>query len=144
MFAGANGRGLDSFFLASFLIIGVGLLLALVVTTTTMAVHAAETMIDRKRVLAGLVAAGTPVGVLRDSLHQEARLTALPLATGGAVLGAALATGAEADLTAAGLLIAVGQVLLTVLLTWVAARLAVRSVMPTLRRVAAAENLRTE
>lgn len=144
VFVGPAGQGLDPFFVGSFLLVGAGLLVALVVTTTALAVHAAESMIDRKRVLAGLVAAGMPVTVLRDSLRHEARLTALPLAVGGAVAGAVVVSVAVGEFTAAGLLVAVGQVLATVLLTSVAIRVAVRVVTPTLRRVATTENLRTE
>lgn len=144
VFVGTSGRGLDSFFVGSFLLVGAGLLVALLVSTTTLAVHAIETMVDRKRALAGLVAAGTPVSLLRDSLRQEATLTALPLALGGAAVGAALVTIVMGEFSPAGLLIAVAQVLATVLLTLVAIRTAVALVTPTLRRVATAENLRTE
>lgn len=144
VFAGSGSPGIDPFFVASFLLVGAGVLLALVVTTTTLAIHAAETMIDRKRALAALVAAGTPLTVLRDSLRQEARLTALPLAVGGAVLGAAAVGAAAGQLTAAGVLIPTGQIVATILLTWLAIQVSARAVAPVLARVAAPENLRTE
>lgn len=144
VFAGSGSPGLDPFFVASFLLVGAGVLLALVVTTTTLAIHAAETMIDRKRALASLAAAGMPLTVLHDSLRQEARLTALPLAVGGAVLGAAAAGVGLGELTGAGLLILMGQIAATILLTWLAIQVSARAVAPVLARVAAPQNLRTE
>ncbi|MGH8893212.1 MAG: FtsX-like permease family protein [Actinomycetes bacterium] len=145
VFVGSGGRGFDSFFVVSFVLVAVALLLALLVTTSTLAVHAVESLVDRRRVLSGLVAAGAPVAVLRDALRREATLTALPLATGGAVLGAVVVTVPAGNaMTVASLLVTAGQVALTIALTWLAIRAAVRFLEPWLRSATSPANLRTE
>jgi hypothetical protein len=129
---------------SSFLLMLTMLLLALLVTTFTLAIHAVESMIDRRRAMAGLVAAGTPVDVLRDSLRLEATFTALPLAVGGSVLGAAAVGAVDQTSSLIGLLIVVGQIVVTIFLTWFAIRVAVLAVTPWLGRATAPANLRTE
>ena len=144
---------IDPFFVISFALVGGALILVLLVTASTLAVHAAESLVDRRRVLAALVAAGTPVSVLRDALRREAMLTAMPLSVGGVLIGAVVAGAvgvAAADSTAnpvvnlAGLLFLCGQVAVTIGLTWVAIRIAIRAVAPRLLRATAPANLRTE
>ncbi|MEP6526915.1 MAG: FtsX-like permease family protein [Nocardioidaceae bacterium] len=144
VFAGESARGFDPFFVSSFLLILTLLLLALLVTTSTLAIHAVESMIDRRRAMAGLVAAGTPVVVLRDSLRFEATLTALPLAFGGSVLGAVAVSAVDRSNSLVGLLIVLGQIVITILVTWLAIRVAVLAVTPWLGRATAPANLRTE
>ena len=149
VFFGNIGRGGDPFFVISYALLGGALLLVLLLTASTLAVHAAESLVDRRRVLAGLVAAGTPVSVLRDALRQEATLTALPLSLGGALIGAVV-TGAAmggvggTGLTPAGLLFVFLQVAVTVALTSAAIRLAIRALLPRLLLATAPVNLRTE
>ena len=149
----SNDPFTDWFKVISFVLVGLALILVLVVTACTMAVHAAESLVDRRRVLAALVAAGTPVSVLRDALRREAMLTSMPLSIGGVLLGAVVAGGvgvAAADSTGtlavnlAGLLFVCGQVIVTVGLTWVAIRIAIRAVAPRLLKATAPGNLRTE
>jgi hypothetical protein len=144
---------IDQFFVISFALVGVALILVLLVTASTLAVHAAESLVDRRRVLASLVAAGTPVSVLRDALRREAMLTAMPLSVGGVLIGAVVAAVvgvAAADsagtpvVNLAGLLFVCGQVAVTVGLTWAAIRIAIGAVAPRLLRATTPANLRTE
>jgi hypothetical protein len=148
-----NSSFIDPFFVISFALVGVALVLVLLVTASTLAVHAAESLVDRRRVLAALVAAGTPVSVLRDALRREAMLTSMPLSVGGVLIGAVVAgvVGvASADSTGtpmvnlAGLLVVCGQVALTVGLTWAAIRIAIGAVGPQLVLATSPDNLRTE
>jgi hypothetical protein len=134
------------------------LILVLIVTASTLAVHAAESLVDRRRVLAGLVAAGTPVSVLRDALRREAMLTCMPLSIGGVLLGAVVsAVAALIALEASGdpvevdlavllpaLLFGCGQVAATIGLTWAAIRIAIRGIEHRLVLATAPANLRTE
>jgi len=144
---------IDPFFVISFALVGGALILVLLVTSSTLAVRAAESLVDRRRVLAALVAAGTPVSVLRDALRREAMLTAMPLSVGGVLTGVAVAGAvgvASADSTGtpmvnlAGLLVVCGQVALTVGLTRAAIRIAIGAVAPRLVQATAPANLRTE
>ena len=149
----SNSSFIDPFFVTSFALVGGALILVLLVTASTLAVHAAESLVDRRRVLAALVAAGTPVSVLRDALWREAMLTAMPLSVGGVLVGAVVAGAvgvASADSTGtpmvnlAGLLVVCAQVIVTVGLTRVAIRIAIRAVAPRLVQATAPANLRTE
>jgi hypothetical protein len=137
----------------SFTLVGAALILVLLVTASTLAVHAAESLVDRRRVLAALAAAGTPISVLRDALWREAMLTAMPLSVGGVLIGVVVAgavgvaTAASAGtlvVSYAALLVVCGQVAVTVGLTWAAIRIAIAAVAPRLVRAAAPANLRTE
>jgi hypothetical protein len=143
-FSHNGGAGIEPFFVTSFALLGGALLLVLLVTTSTLAVQAAESLVDRRRVLAGLLAAGTPVEVLRDALRQEAILTSMPLSIGGVVTGAVVTSAADPPLTVAGLLLLCVQMLATVALTWVAIRVAIRAVAPRLLLATAPANLRIE
>jgi hypothetical protein len=143
----------DPFFVTSFALVGAALVLVLLVTAGTLAVHAAESLVDRRRVLAALAAAGTPVSILRESLRREAMLTAMPLSVGGVLIGVAVAGGFGVATAAsagtlvvnyAGLLVVCGQVAVTVGLTWAAIRIAIAAVAPRLVLAAAPANLRTE
>ena len=149
------GTRIDPFFAISFALVGVALILVLLVTASTLAVHAAESILDRRRVLAALVAAGTPVSVLRDSLRREAMLISMPLSVGGVLLGAVVSGGVGAVsggtvtfqdgvTLAVPLLFVCGQVTVTVGLTWVAIRIAIRAVEHRLVLATSPDNLRTE
>ena len=144
---------IDPFFVISYALVGVVLILVLLVTASTLAVHAAETLVDRRRVLAALVAAGTPVSVLRDSLRREAMLTCMPLSVGGALLGAGVAAAMGVARTgtltptvnvSGPLLFVCGQLVVTVGLTWAAIHVAILAVAPGLVLATAPANLRTE
>jgi hypothetical protein len=148
------GNGfLDPFFVISFALVGVVLILVLLVTASTLAVHAAESLVDRRRVLAALVAAGTPVSVLRDSLRREAMLTCMPLSVGGVLLGAVVVAVLQVVVTGTvtstvnvtgPLLLVCGQMVATVALTWAAIHVAILAVASQLVLATAPANLRTE
>ncbi|MGV8910929.1 MAG: hypothetical protein ACOH1Y_18310 [Propionicimonas sp.] len=144
---------INPFFVTSFALVGVALIVVLLVTASTLAVHAAESLVDRRRVLAALVAAGTPVSVLRDALRREATLTCLPLSLGGLLIGAGVAGvvgaagaagAADPGLILAGLLLVGVQLAATVALTRLAIALAIRVVRRPLLLATAPANLRTE
>jgi len=150
------GPFVDPFLAISYALVGVALILVLLVIASTLAVHATESILDRRRVLAALVAAGTPVSVLRDSLRREAMLTSMPLSVGGVLLGAVVTGGVGAisgrpvapfqeGLTlVVPVLFVCAQVIVTVGLTWVAIRIAIRAVAPQLVLATSPDNLRTE
>jgi NO-binding membrane sensor protein with MHYT domain len=107
--------------------------------------------VDRRKVLAALVAAGTPVSVLRDSLRREAMLTCMPLSVGGVLLGVGVAAmmGGARWATLTGnvtdpLLFVCAQAVVTVVLTWAAIHVAIRAVTPHLVLATSPDNLRTE
>jgi len=154
-FQGPFGSFDNTFVVISFALVGVALILVLLVTASTLAVHAAESILDRRRVLAALVAAGTPVSVLRDSLRREAMLTSMPLSVGGVLLGVVVTGGVPAisgqpvtfleGVTLVVLVLFVcAQVIVTVGLTWVAIRIAIRAVEHRLVLAISPDNLRTE
>ena len=144
---------IDPFFVTSYALVGVALILVLLVTASTLAVHAAESLVDRRRVFASLAAVGTPVSVLRDSLRREAMLTCMPLSAGGVLLGAVVAGGIGVVVTGTvtptvnvtgPLLLICGQLVATVGLTWAAIHIAILAVAPGLVLATAPANLRTE
>jgi hypothetical protein len=154
-FQGPFGPFDNTFVVISFALVGVALILVLLVTASTLAVHAAESILDRRRVLAALVAAGTPVSVLRDSLRREAMLTSMPLSVGGVVLGTIVTLGVgaisgrpvtfqEGVALVIPVLFVCAQAIVTVGLTWVAIRIAIRAVGPQLVLATSPDNLRTE
>jgi hypothetical protein len=155
VFQGPFGPFDNTFVVISYVLVGVALILVLLVTASTLAVHAAESILDRRRVLAALVAAGTPVSVLRDSLRREAMLTSMPLSVGGVLLGAVV-TGVigavsgqpgsfiEGWALVVPVLFVCAQVIVTVGLTWLAIRIAIRAVEHRLVLATSPDNLRTE
>jgi hypothetical protein len=153
-FVGVSGPFGNRFALISFALVGVAIILVLLVTASTLAVHAAESVLDRRRVLAALVAAGTPVAVLRDSLRREAMLTSMPLSVGGVLLGIVVTAGLRPmsgrpitpveGLALVVLVLSVcAQLIVTVGLTWVAIRIAIRGVEHRLVLATSPDNLRT-
>ena len=88
-------------------------------------------------------------------MRREALLISMPLSVGGVLLGAVVTGGVGAisgrpvtfqeGLTLAlPLLFVCAQVIVTVGLTWVAIRIAIRAVAPRLLKATAPDNLRTE
>jgi hypothetical protein len=154
-FQGPLGPFDNAFVVISFALVGVALILVLLVTASTLAVHAAESVLDRRRVLAALAAAGTPGSVLRDSLRREAMLTAMPLSVGGVLLGVVVTgvigavsgqpgTFQEGWSLVVPVLFMCAQVIVTVGLTWVAIRIAIRTAEHRLVLATSPDNLRTE
>ena len=127
-------------------VLGDALIVVLLVCAGTLAVRSAESLVDRRRVLAGLVAAGAPVAVLReDSLRKEAEMAALPLSLVGVLLGAVgtgsvIAASGDSRLTSEALGLVLVQMVVTVALTSVA----IRVITPRLLLATALDNPRTE
>jgi len=137
-----SGGG-DSFYLVSMALVALVLLLALGVVAWTLAVHTVESLLDRKRSTAALVAAGLSLRDLETSQRSECLIASLPLAVAGTLVGT-LALGPFLERSGAGALLMVANLALTPALTWLAVAVAVRAVRPWTRRAARAENLRTE
>lgn len=135
----------DAFFLTTAVLVAVALLVALGVTAGSLVVHAVESLIDRQRSLAALVAAGTPVTVLQGAQRRAALLTAMPLAIAGTALGS-LPLGAVAGVfyTPRSTIVLVLCDVVMVLVVWVAVRVATGAVHPWVVRAARPGNLRTE
>jgi hypothetical protein len=134
----------DGFWVGSLLLVGAGLMAALLVVTSTLAVHSVESMLDRKRPIALLSAAGTPVAELQRAQRHEAALAAMPLAALGLLLGSAAVYPFADDHAPLGLLVVLVNAALTLALVWLAIRIAVRAVRPWLVRATLPGNLRTE
>ena len=118
------------------------LVAALVVTTITLAVHSVESMTDRKRSLAALVATGVPLAVLERAQQWEAALVSVPVSVAGvAVTG--LGTGPFLAPSPAAMLIRIVLVTCVLGLTWLALIASTRAVRPWLHRAVNPENLRT-
>lgn len=136
-----GGRLDEVFFVVSFLLVDLALAFGMVVAA--LVVHQAESLLERRRALATLVAAGMPYPALRRAASTEAMLAATPVCVVAAALGVlAMAWSApEAGLFVfwvlfrAALLAGLG-VLATVL--------TVRATGPLLRRAASVEELRYE
>ena len=148
------GQMVESFYLISVVLVLLLLGLALLFVCVTMAVHGVESLLERRRETAALVALGMGVEELERSHRQEAALVAMPMAAVGVLLG---------SLSYAGLLLLFGDsgtsllfvlaavavttvlVLATTLaLVWLAITIAVALLRPWFRRAAATGNLRTE
>jgi hypothetical protein len=118
------------------------LLLALVVTTFTLAVHGVESLADRKRSLAALTATGVPIAVLERAQRWEAALVSLPVS----VAGVAVTGLGTAPFLASGPVEMVIRVILVACvlgLIWLALIVSTRAVRPWLLRAVSPENLRT-
>ena len=135
---------IDSFYSTSMLIVFALLMLALVVVAWTLAVHTVESLLERKRSTAALVAGGASLHELERAQRTECALAAVPLAVLGVVLGTA-ALGFVIDTNnAGGVVLMLANLVVTPALTWLAVIVAVRLVRPWTLRAGAAANLRTE
>jgi NADH:ubiquinone oxidoreductase subunit 3 (subunit A) len=144
---------LDTFFVVSVLLVLLLLAVALLFVCVTMAVHGVESLLERRRETAALVALGMQLEELELSQRFEAALVAMPMAVLGVVLGffsyAALFLIADPEVpvlvTVALVAAATAVVLVAVLaLVWLAIGTAARLVRPWVRRAGEATNLRTE
>ena len=133
----------DSMYLVSMLIVALVLLAALVVAAWTLAVHTVESLLDRKRPTAALVALGATTADLERSQRSECTLVALPLSVAGVVVGT-LALGPFVGASGSGVLLMLANLVVTPALVWVAIVAAVRLVRPWTVRAGAPGNLRTE
>jgi len=132
----------DPFYLVSYLLVAAVLLVALVMVVGSLAVHAAESLLDRKRSIAALAALGTSVQEMERAQFAEIALAALPVAAAGALLGT-IALGGLGFVTPLSAAVQLLTLALTLGLVWLAIELAVRATRPWVRRATSVENLRT-
>lgn len=83
----------DTFYADTFDLVNLVLVVAVVVATLGLLVVAAEGVVARRRSLAALTAAGTPIGVLRRAVLAEALLPLAPAAVLAAIAGVLAARG---------------------------------------------------
>lgn len=144
--ASADNGG-ESFHLVNAGIVAVVLIIALLVVAGSMAVHSVESLLDRRREIAFLTATGMPARDLERTQRRELAIVALPLAVVGSLFGAAIVGGGAqiaGEWSGRYVLSAFVGAGVTVLLAWLATRIAVRLVRPWARQAAMPGNLRTE
>ena len=132
-----------SYYLVAIALVGVALLLALLAVIGSLAIHSAESLLDRKRSVASLAALGGTTDLLVQSQRAEVGLVAMPMALGGTLFGSLLL---GIPLAGIGLpwVVATALALGAVTsLVWSAIRLAVLITGPWIRRAADPANLRT-
>jgi hypothetical protein len=137
-------NNLESFYVVSMVIVFGALLVALTVVAWTLAVHTVESLLERKRSTAALVAGGASLRELERAQRTECGLAAVPLAALGVVLGTAALGFFIETYSPAGVVLMLTNLLVTPALTWLAVVAAVRLVRPWTVRAGAAANLRTE
>ncbi|MGA8847078.1 MAG: FtsX-like permease family protein [Nocardioides sp.] len=136
-----SGNGFDAFYVAPLVLVLVVLVAALLTVAVALAVHAAESAVDRKRATAALAAQGAGVEVVVAAHRREIELAVLPLATLGVVLGAVPAN-LIAGVTTWGLVLTPAFIVATVALAWVSALAATALARPAIERACSLENLR--
>jgi hypothetical protein len=77
----------EMFFVISYALVDLALLLAIAVAAAAIAVHQAEALFEGRRAFAALSAIGAAPGQLRRTLVREARLAALPVCVTAALVG---------------------------------------------------------
>jgi hypothetical protein len=87
----------EGYYLGPALVAAVGAAVALVAIAVSLAVHLTESVLERRREMAALVATGVPMSVVSESQRLECLVSTVPLSVVGAALGgigyAALAGG---------------------------------------------------
>jgi hypothetical protein len=134
----------DPFYYKSLALVAGALLVALLVAIGTLAVHSVESLLDRKRSVASLVALGMPLDELESAQRWEARLVAMPMATAGVLLGSTTLVVMGGRVSPMALLVILADVVVTLGLVRLAIIAAVRMTRPWAVRAASAANLRTE
>lgn len=137
----------DSFYLVSVQLVVVSLAVALAVVVGSLAVHSTESLLDRKRSIAALVALGIPREEIVRSQRWEAGITALPVSFVGTALGTTALSrtwGFDGSPGFAGTWPLVANLVLTPALVWLAIVLATSMTHPWAVRAASPANLRTE
>ena len=137
-------NNVESFYVVSLVLVFASLLVALAVVAWTLAVHTVESLLERKRSTAALVAGGASLRDLEQAQRTECALAAVPLAALGVVLGTAALVFVIDTNSPAGVVLMLANLLVTPALTWLAVVVAVRLVRPWTLRAGAAANLRTE
>ena len=129
-------------------LVGVALLAAGVAVVGSLSVHAVESLLDRGRSTAALVALGAAPDQLVAAQRWEVALVTLPMATLGVLFGSGVLFVAYAStgngLSPWVLLSVASTAALVVALVWVGGLLAVRLVRPWSLRAADPAHLRTE
>ncbi|MGH3486559.1 MAG: FtsX-like permease family protein [Actinopolymorphaceae bacterium] len=133
----------DPFYTKSLLLVAGALVVGLLATTGTIAIHSVESLLDRRRAIAALVAAGTPVATIERAQRYEAVLVSLPMAAGGVLLGS-LALGLIGEELLVELLAVPLTAALTLVLVAAAVLTATGAVRPWLVQATRPDNLRTE
>lgn len=133
----------DAYYYVAIALVLAVLPLALLAVVGSLAVHSVESLLERKRSVAALVALGAPRDLLMSAMRWEAGLVVVPMAVGGALLGAfglgSLVGGTWSWLVLAAL----AMVLLLGGLVWLAVLLMSWLVRPWVLRAADPGNLRT-
>jgi hypothetical protein len=139
---GDGGFGaVEPFYTVPLALVGVVLLAALLLVVFSMAVHGVESLIDRKRSVASLVALGASAQDLERVQRWEVGLVAVPMAVIGVVIGTGPYLWSLTGSRYAWIPLLVDAV--TIALVWLAVGVSTRLTRPWLVRAAAAENLRT-
>jgi len=116
---------------------------ATLVIATSLAVHSAETVLERRREMAALVANGVPASTLVASQRTECLIATVPLAVAGTLFGGfgyGLADGLDAVMTRYILIATAGVALVVVGAVWVTTRM----LRPWVMDAVSLEQLRTE
>lgn len=132
-----------SYYLGGIGMVAAALLVSLVAVVGSLAVHAVESLLDRKRSVASLAALGGSAELVAGAQRAEVGLVAYPMAVGGTLLGAVLLGVPLAGIGLAWLATTIGAVLVMAGLVWVAIRLALVLTGPWLRAATDPANLRT-
>ena len=118
-------------------------LAAMLVIATSLAVHSAETVLERRREMAALVANGVPVSALVASQRAECLIATVPLALAGTLLGGfgyGLFAGLDTAMTGCVLLATAAVALVVVGAVWATTRM----LRPWVMDAVSLEQLRTE
>ncbi|MDP9444396.1 MAG: hypothetical protein M3P83_08615 [Actinomycetota bacterium] len=143
---GQGFRGVDPFYTVPSALVALVLVLSLAFIVFSLAVHGAETLMDRKRAIASLAAAGATEADLARAQRWEVGLVAVPVTIAGLVVGTIptlVALSADGTVAVAYAWIPVTANLVTAGCALLAVRLATTLTRPWLRRASSAANLRT-
>ncbi len=140
-YGGAGFGAVEPMYSVPIVLAGCILLVALVLVVVTLAVHAAESLMDRKRAIASLAAAGTTREELERVQRWEIGLVAIPVTLIGVLIGSVplLVSASPGRYLWVSAVVDVVAVLLVGLAVLAAARIT----RPWLRRAARPTNLRT-
>lgn len=138
---GGDFGDVEPFYTVPIAVAGVVLLAALLLVVFSMAVHGVESLIDRKRSVASLVALGASAQDLERVQRWEVGLVAVPMAVIGVVIGTVPYLWLLSGSRYAWIPLLVDAV--TIALVWLAVGVSTRLTRPWLVRASAPANLRT-
>ncbi|GAA4626519.1 hypothetical protein GCM10023196_035080 [Actinoallomurus vinaceus] len=139
----AIGRHPDPFWVTSFVLVSLALLVAIVVAAAALLVHQAESLLERGPVLAALRAGGASERELRRVLTRQGLIASVPVC-GLAVAASLVTLAGGVAIQGVWSLLTIGHSLLMGGLGVVAAVLVTTASRRRLRRAIAPERLRTE